>query len=83
MQAHSKIGTLHELRVVICCQPHCCDVDESIPDLGVPLIEYFKVVILLRPLTCDHNLHAGEFEGLRDLLQLVHFFMKLIQSCYQ
>lgn len=83
MQAHSEVGTLHKLRVVIRCQPHCCDVDESFPDLAVPLIEDFEVVILLRALTGDHNLHAGEFEGLGDLLQLCHFFMKLIQGCHQ
>ena len=83
MQAHSEVGALHKLRVVICCQPHCCNVDESFPDLGVPLIEDFKVVIFLRALTGDHNLHEWEIEGLGDLLQLGHLFMKLIQGCHQ
>ena len=83
MQANSEVGTLHELRVVICRQPNCCYVDEPFPDLGVPLIEDFEVVILLWTLTGDHNLHAGEFEGVGDLLQLGHFFMQLVQSCDQ
>lgn len=83
MQAHSEVGTLHKLRVVIRCQPHCCDVDETFPDLGVSQIEDFEVVILLRTLACDHNLHAGEFEGFGDLLQLGHLFMKLVQGCHQ
>ena len=78
MQAHSEVGTLNKFRVVICCQPHSCDVDESFPDLGVPLIKDFEVVIFLWTLTCDQNLHAGEFEGLGDLLQLGHLFMKLV-----
>jgi hypothetical protein len=75
VQTHSEVGTLHKLRVVICCQPHCCNVDQSFPDLAVPLIEDFEIVILLWTLTGDQNLHAGEFEGLGDLLQLGHLFM--------
>lgn len=83
MQAHSEVGALHKFRVVICRQPHCCYVDESFPDLGIPLIENFEIVILLWSLPGHHNLHAGELEGIGYLLQLGHFFMQLVQSCDQ